>query len=260
LFYLDRLGANIRRKVGQKAVSFPAAGDTSVAEELWDVILGNTMINCVNKETQLVDFTKCSRSMPWDKPNAVRDITDWPADARDGYQMSDIGSVINAYFVACMKAMSTLAGAVGKTAEQQHYEAQGNATAEAMRKTMLDSSSGLFTDTVQGNHSAWHSQVFSLWAGVAPRENWPKMMTLLAQKAEGTGVTGSVYAAYAYFLSLYEADFDHGNLGLKMLTTCDNNSYCHMLLQGATAVRMQCCPPLPVPPPPPPLLPLLPYH
>ena len=87
-------------------------------------------------------------------------------------------------------------------------EAQGNATAEAMRKTMLDSSSGLFTDTVQGNHSAWHSQVFSLWAGVAPRENWPQMMTLLAGKAVGTGVTGSVYAAYAYFLSLYEADFD----------------------------------------------------
>ena len=88
-----------------------------------------------------------------------------------------------------------------------------------MRKTMLDSTTGLFTDTAHGNHSAWHSQVFSLWAGVAPAENWHRMMTFLASKAVDTGVTGSVYAAYAYFLSLYEADFDHGNLALKMLTS-----------------------------------------
>jgi hypothetical protein len=40
---------------------------------------------------------------------------------------------------------------------------------------------------------------------------------------------------YAYFLALYEADIDHGNFALQMLTTCDNNSYCHMLMQGATA-------------------------
>ena len=214
---------------------YMASGDVSIARELWDIILGNTMINCVNKETQLVDFTKCSRNMPWDKPNAVRDITDWPDDARDGYVMSDVGNVINAYFVACMKAMSTLAGAIGNTADEQRFAAQGEATTAAMRKTMLDSSTGLFTDTAHGNHSAWHSQVFSLWAGVAPAENWHRMMNFLASKAVDTGVTGSVYAAYAYFLSLYEADFDHGNLALKMLTSCDNNSYCHMILQGATA-------------------------
>jgi hypothetical protein len=39
----------------------------------------------------------------------------------------------------------------------------------------------------------------------------------------------------AYYLALYEADIDHGNFALKILTTCDNNSLCHMLVQGATA-------------------------
>ena len=66
-------------------------GSLSIAEELYDVILGNTMINCVNPKTQLVDFTNCSRSMPWDTVK-VRDITDWPTDARDGYQMTSVGS------------------------------------------------------------------------------------------------------------------------------------------------------------------------
>ena len=53
---------------------------------------------CSISQTNLVDFTNCAR------PSGVRDITDWPADDRDGYQMTDIGNAINAYFVACMKA------------------------------------------------------------------------------------------------------------------------------------------------------------
>ena len=34
-------------------------------------------------------------------------------------------SVSTAYFVACMKAMSTLAGAIGNTADEQRFAAQG---------------------------------------------------------------------------------------------------------------------------------------
>ena len=51
-------------------------GSLSIATELYDTILENTMINCVNNETQLVDFSNgCSRG------NNVRDLTDWPAGA-----------------------------------------------------------------------------------------------------------------------------------------------------------------------------------
>jgi hypothetical protein len=72
------------------------------------------MLHCVNPKTNLVDFSPaaggCSRG------DNVRDITDWPADARDGYQMTDIGNVINAYFVADMKALATLSAAMGDSA------------------------------------------------------------------------------------------------------------------------------------------------
>ena len=140
--------------------------------------------------------------MPWDKANAVRDITDWPADDRDGYQMTDISTVINAYFVACMKALSVLSGAMGNTADKLKYGAQANATADSMRQLMMDDQTGLFTDTVKGGsktkHSAWHSQIFSMWSGVALSEHWHDLIEFLKGKAVNTGVTGSVYAAYAY--------------------------------------------------------------
>jgi hypothetical protein len=81
---------------------------------------------------------------------------------------------------------------------------QANATAAAMRTLMVDKSTGLFTDTVAsgsgtpdgtGDHSAWHSQVFAMWAGVAEAVSSATLLKFLKAKAPGVGVTGSVYAA-----------------------------------------------------------------
>ena len=192
---------------------------------------------CLDAATNLVDFGHgCSRT-PAGDPVHVHDITDWPEGSRDGYVMSDVGNVINAYFVADMRAMAGLAAALNRSEDAARFAAQANATTAAMRTKMVDPKTGLFTDTVLGAkpHSAWHSQVFPLWAGVAEPAAQPGLLKFLVDKAVGVGVTGSVYAAYAYFLALYAADSDHGAAAYRMLTQCDKNSYCHMLLQGATA-------------------------
>eukprot|EP01052_Picozoa_sp_SAG31_P000586 SAG31_NODE_17_length_35773_cov_25.999271_11_plen_233_part_00 len=200
---------------------YMATGDLSIATELWNTILHNTMYFCVNKKTNLVDFSSCSRDMPWDKANAVRDITDWPEDDRDGYQMTDISTVINAYFVACMKALSVLSDAMGNTEDTLKFSAQANATADSMRQLMMDDQTGLFTDTVDGGselkHSAWHSQVFSMWSGVALSTHWHHLIDFLKKKAVNTGVTGSVYAAYAYCAHTCPIAMYHGHHPLTYL-------------------------------------------
>jgi len=48
------------------------------------------MVGCVNKQSNLVDFNGCSRTKNLKDGGKVRDITDWPTDARDGYQMTNI--------------------------------------------------------------------------------------------------------------------------------------------------------------------------
>lgn len=45
----------------------------------------------------------------------------------------------------------------------------------------------------------------------------------------------SPLALSGYLLALYAADDDHGATALDMMTTCDANSWCSMLRQGATA-------------------------
>ena len=64
-----------------------ATGSVALAAELWDTILENTMYPCLNKTTNLIDFsTGCSRTPHGDPyySGTVRDITDWPEDARGG--------------------------------------------------------------------------------------------------------------------------------------------------------------------------------
>ena len=97
-----------------------------------------------------------------------------------------------------------------------------------MRKLLIDPSTGLFHDGLQGGaekHSAWHSQTSTLWLGIAPPESKARMLEFLAQKR----MVGSVYAAYSYLMGLYEVDSDHGKVALEMMTDCDENSWCHML-------------------------------
>ena len=61
---------------------------------------------------------------------------------------------------------------------------------------------------------------------------WPQALAFLRSKR----MAGSVYAAYYFLKALYQMDSDHGHFALEMMTSCDTNSWCHMIQVGATAV------------------------
>lgn len=66
-----------------------------------------SMRQCIDSGSNLVNFTKCSR------PKGVRDIVDWPSDTRDGYVMTNINTVVNAYAFASVSSLAELAKADG---------------------------------------------------------------------------------------------------------------------------------------------------
>ena len=100
---------------------------------------------------------------------------------------------------------------------------------------LWDSSTGLYVDGVgskaAAEHSAWHAQANTLWAGIADQPKHSSMLKFLQSKR----MAGSVYGAYAFLLGLYHITADHGRFALQMMTSCDESSWCHMLQVGATA-------------------------
>jgi hypothetical protein len=87
----------------------------------------NTNTN-TNKNHNLVDFSdangNCKRSCT-SGPGATkgcRDIVDWPQDTRDGYVLSDVSTVINAFAVAGLRAMARMAAGAGNSTESKMIE------------------------------------------------------------------------------------------------------------------------------------------
>lgn len=213
-------------------------GDTQLASAFWDLLVLATYSHCADKSVSvsgLVDFTHCSRdSSFWP---TTRDNIDWPMNSRDGYVNTNQSTEVNAFMVFSSRKLAQLGRAIGTTktiADAARLDAQANVTAQAMRDLLVDTATGLFRDGLKGgaeNHSAWHSQTSTLWLGVAQSPSKLRMLEFLAKKR----MVGSVYAAYSFLMGCYEVDDDHGTVALEMMTNCDENSWCHMLKQNATA-------------------------
>ena len=228
-----------------------ATGDPSLAVDNWDYLLASTQLPCLSNSTGnsrgLVDFSGgCKRSCavaPYPL-SGCKDIVDWPSSQRDGYQFTDINTVINAYTVGGLDALAQLANVSGRPAGDA---ARLTAAAASLRAAMnaklwgvVPGHNGTFSDGLDPakagapaiGHASFHSAAFPLFFDVADSaEKRADLLVFLKTKR----MAGSVYSAYAFLLGLYHSTGDHGMFALDILTTCDTNSWCSMLRAGATA-------------------------
>jgi len=52
-------------------------------------------------------------------PSGTRDIIDWPEDSRDGYVMTNVTTVINAFAVGGLRALAQLAPVIDRAGDAQ---------------------------------------------------------------------------------------------------------------------------------------------
>ena len=211
-----------------------------------------TQAPCIDKNTNLVNFSKCARQtagMGSGNELDLKDIVDWPEDSRDGYIMTDVNTVINAYAVGGLRALAALSnqaenGPTTTTTTKnvakeivRALEQQANDTAHALNTLSTNATTSLYDDGfLKGSmeptgHSSFHAQIFPIAFGVLPPSRWPSALSFLRKK----GMAGSVYSSFWALKAAYAMDTDHGMLALEWMTSCLINSWCHMLQVGATA-------------------------
>ena len=214
-------------------------GSTSLYDVFGASLLEQTQAACVNDATDLVDFSSCKRrtgSYGAGNEARLRDIVDWPPLARDGYMLTSINTVVNAYAAGGLNALSELANATGDAKTASELRLKASRITNAINRRLFDQPSGLYVDGADDtgaplNHTAWHASVFPAAFGLVPRERWPKLLAMFRSR----GMVGSVYAAYWLLRALYNLESDGGYLALAILSACTQNSWCSMLAQGATA-------------------------
>jgi len=156
------------------------------------------------------------------------DIVDWPVGERDGYQFTEVNTVVNAFHLRALELMARLARALERGDEAVEYERRYGATRAVFLQRLFDPASGLFRDGVGTDHSSLHANLFSLAFGLVPHEKRAEVARWLAQR----GMVCSVYAAQYLLQGLFENGQDAAALAL--ITAPGDRSWRHMLESGTT--------------------------
>ena len=125
--------------------------------------------------------------------------------SRDGYVLTGVNTMVNAYAVAGLRALAALANASGDAARAASLSAEAVRLAAAINALLWDDDKCLYRDGLDDlgepiEHWAWHATVFAAAFGLVPQARWPAVLAYFRRR----GMVGSVYSSFFYLTALYQ--------------------------------------------------------
>ncbi|WIB63522.1 family 78 glycoside hydrolase catalytic domain [Curtobacterium sp. MCBD17_040] len=201
--------------------AWEASGDTTQIRADYAALRTIPLTGSISHATGLVDHADAD------------DIVDWPAGERDGYQLTDTDTVVNALTYRDLVDLAEMAAAIGKTADAANYRTQAASLRTAINARLWDGTNGAYRDglTTGTNkpiaHDAVQATAFALAFGVVDPANVPRA----ASYVTGKGMACSVYCAAFLLPGLYSAGA--GSAADALLTATDKTSWMNMVRVGA---------------------------
>jgi alpha-L-rhamnosidase len=171
----------------------------------------------------------------------IRDIVDWPPSQkdtgwqlatpegeRDGYDMAEINSVVNAFHYRNLVLMSELAGYMGKTVDSLLYITQAAKVRKAINEKLFDKNKGIYTDGESSVHSSLHANMMALAFDLVPQEHKKTVIDFIKSR----GMACSVYGAQFLLEGLYKAG--ESDYALSLMTATHDRSWWNMIRSGST--------------------------
>lgn len=159
----------------------------------------------------------------------LRDIVDWPHDGEiDGFEFTDINTVVNAYHYQALTLMTKIAALLNKTDDSKYYKTQAEKLRKSFNSKLYDKSIGLYIDGVGSKHSSLHANLFPLAFGLVDNKNAVNIMEFIRSKGMACSVYGSQFLLEGIH-NIGDADY-----GLKLLTSTTDRSWYNMIRSGST--------------------------
>jgi len=197
-------------------------GNADSLEAHYEVLQSNTLEAFLNDD-YLVEKPENAGS-PWG-----RDLIDWPNALRDGYQFSQVNTVINTFNYRAIALLGQIAGVLGREDDAARYTELAGKLQEAINAHFYDADQGAFRDGKGIDHHALHASIFPVALGAAREAN----LAQLAEHIFGRGMQCNLYGAQFVLEALYAAN--RGDLALQRMNALEGNSWGHMMYRlGAT--------------------------
>eukprot|EP00039_Didymoeca_costata_P008725 m.115456 g.115456 ORF g.115456 m.115456 type:complete len:887 (-) comp14206_c1_seq1:419-3079(-) len=165
------------------------------------------------------------------------DLIDWPSGSRDGYVETTTSIVPNAYISMALDRMADMATWLGNITEAEEYANISNTIKTTARVKLV--SGGIFKDGITTSHSSLHANMFAAAAGFVTCDMASSVLSYIQQKGMACSCMGAYWLLEGLYRIARECSGDVGaraaDYALDVLTSSDNNSWLHMIAQGATA-------------------------
>ena len=158
----------------------------------------------------------------------IRDIVDWPAKERDGYEMVEINTVVNSFHYINLKLMAEIAGYMGKKKDSAAFYEKSIVVKNTINQKLFNKSKGIYVDGEASTHSSLHANMFPLAFGIVPDENLKTVVSFVKSRGMACSVYGAQY--------LLEALYKHGeaDYALSLMTATNDRSWWNMIKIGST--------------------------
>ena len=153
---------------------------------------------------------------------------DWPLSERDGYEMTPVNTVVNAFHALALQRMAVIAKVLNHPDDASQFETAAARTTQSMNRALFDPTTGLYVDGAGSRHSSMHANFFPLAFGLVPPDRQKKVIDYLA----GRNMDCSVYGAQFFLDALF--DYGQTDRAIALMTAPGDRSWSHMIDSGAT--------------------------
>jgi len=176
-----------------------------------------------------------------DSSQRIRDIVDWPpgqADTgwklatpegeRDGYELTEINTVVNSFHYFNLKIMAELADHLGKGEDSVFFQARALKVRDAINEKLFDENTGRYVDGESSSHSSLHANMFPLAFGIVPDKHAESVISFVKSRGMACSVYGSQFLLEGLF-SYGEAEY-----GISLMNSTSDRSWWNMIRIGST--------------------------
>jgi hypothetical protein len=171
----------------------------------------------------------------------LRDIVDWPPaqkdtgwklatpeGERDGYDMVEINTVVNAFYYRNLVLMAEIARTLDKSEDAISYSTLSDKVRNSFNEKLLDRTKGFYVDGENSVHSSLHANMMALAFDLVPEENLKTVIDFIKLR----GMACSVYGAQYLLEGLYK--YDEYDYAYSLLTATSDRSWWNMIRSGST--------------------------
>jgi alpha-L-rhamnosidase len=214
---------------------FLYTGNSTSLLKNWDALKVKTLMELelenglISTKSPLLNDDLMKRLGFQNNKQRLKDIVDWPSPGeRDGFEMKNVNTVVNAFYYFDLKLMAELAGYLAKKADAEMFLKKSVQVRNTINEKLIDKAKGIYVDGENSTHSSIHANLFPLAFDMVPAEHIQTVKDFIKSR----GMACSVYGAQFLLEGLYKAN--EPNWAFNLMTANTDRSWMNMIRSGST--------------------------